>query len=70
MEAEGLVMRSRSVTDRRAAQAGLTEKGRELHRRLAAIVAEESAQVFGGFTQEEVATLHAQLTRIIERCDS
>jgi MarR family transcriptional regulator for hemolysin len=70
MEADGLVMRSRSVTDRRAAQVGLTDKGRDLYQRLAAIVAEESSRVFGEFTPEEVSTLHTQLTRIIERCDS
>lgn len=64
MESDGLVVRTRSETDRRAATVELTDRGRRLFRRLATVVIEGNAQLLDGFSAAEIETLRGMLDRI------
>ena len=64
MEADGLVRRPRSETDRRATTVELTEAGRARYRGLLKISVEGHAQLLHGFSEQETASLLDMLARI------
>jgi MarR family transcriptional regulator for hemolysin len=64
MEADGLIRRQPSATDRRAATVELTQAGRARYRKLAAIAVEGHAQLTRGFTDEEIVQLRDMLRRV------
>ncbi len=61
MERQGLVLRSRNITDRRVINVNLTEKGRALRDELLPFAAEANAVACTGFSAEETALLRRLL---------
>lgn len=66
MEAEGLIERRRTSTDRRAAVVHLTDAGRAMHARLSDVVRASGGVVFDGFTDQEVEAFSGYLERLIK----
>ena len=64
MEADGLVRRPRSETDRRATTVELTDAGRARYRGLLKIAVEGHARLMAGFSEQETATFLDMLARI------
>lgn len=64
MESDGLVHRTRSDHDRRAATVELTAAGEAAYRRLEAVAADGHRLLLRGFSAEETATLLDMLLRI------
>lgn len=64
MEADGLISRERSATDRRAATVALTDAGRARYRELLKIAIEGHARLLRGFSEDETAALLDMLARI------
>lgn len=64
MEADVLIRRRRSASDRRAATVELTKAGHAAYRRLEAIAMTGYAELMRGFSPEEVDTLRDMLLRI------
>ena len=69
LESKGLLMRSRSSTDRRVVELTLTEQGRELTMLIPHHLASVYNAGLAGFTQEEFITLKQLLRRIIANRD-
>ncbi len=69
LEAKGLLLRSRSSTDRRVVELTLTEQGRELTTLIPHHLASVYNAGLAGFTQEEFVTLKQMLRRIIANRD-
>jgi DNA-binding MarR family transcriptional regulator len=69
LEAKGLLLRSRSATDRRVVELTLTEQGRELTTMIPHHLASVYNAGLAGFTQEEFVTLKQMLRRIIANRD-
>jgi len=70
LESKGLLMRSRSATDRRVVELTLTDQGRELTRQIPHHLASVYNSHLAGFSQEEFVTLKNMLRRIIANRDS
>jgi MarR family transcriptional regulator, transcriptional regulator for hemolysin len=66
MEAEGLIERHRTSTDRRAALVRLTDAGEAMYARLSGIVAASGDIVLKGFTPGEMEEFLRYLTRVIQ----
>ena len=69
LESKGLLMRSRSATDRRVVELTLTDQGRELTRQIPHHLAAVYNAGLAGFSQEEFVTLKNMLRRIIANRD-
>lgn len=69
LEAKGLLIRTRSSTDRRVVELTLTEQGRELTTMIPHHLASVYNNHLAGFTQEEFVTLKQMLRRIIANRD-
>ncbi len=70
LEAKGLLMRTRSATDRRVVELTLTEQGRELTTMIPHHLAAVYNAGLAGFTHEEFITLKNMLRRIIANRDN
>jgi MarR family transcriptional regulator, transcriptional regulator for hemolysin len=70
MEAEGLIERRRTSTDRRAAVVHLTESGEAMYSRLSGIVSAGRDVVFKGFSPQEIEEFVGYLDRLIENVES
>lgn len=70
MESSGLVSRTPSITDRRAAQVQLTEQGQQMYQRLAEIVFDGSTHVLRGLNAEEFNSLREHLATIVDNCEN
>jgi DNA-binding MarR family transcriptional regulator len=68
MEVKGLCRRSRSSTDRRVVQVELGSRGAEMLDHAGDLVARVFAEQFAGATSDELSTVHAVLTRLVQRC--
>lgn len=66
MEAEGLIERRRTDTDRRAAVVDLTEAGEAMYARLSGIVRAGGDVVLKGFSPQEIEEFAGYLNRLIE----
>lgn len=69
LEAKGLLLRSRSATDRRVVELTLTDQGRELTTMIPHHLAAVYNAGLAGFTQDEFVTLKQMLRRIIANRD-
>lgn len=69
LEAKGLLLRTRSATDRRVVELTLTEQGRELTTLIPHHLAAVYNAGLAGFTHEEFVTLKQLLRRIIANRD-
>jgi DNA-binding MarR family transcriptional regulator len=69
LEAKGLLLRSRSATDRRVVELTLTDQGRELTTMIPHHLAAVYNAGLAGFTQDEFVTLKHMLRRIIANRD-
>ena len=67
MEAEGLVERRRSDSDRRKVRVFITAAGRRKVRRVLSAAKSHEAEVLGGYTAEESEALKTVLRTLIER---
>jgi DNA-binding MarR family transcriptional regulator len=70
LEAKGLLMRSRSATDRRVVELTLTEQGRELTTLIPHHLAKVYNSHLSGFSHDEFNTLKNMLRRIIANRDT
>jgi MarR family transcriptional regulator for hemolysin len=70
MEAEGLIERHRTSTDRRAATVHLTEAGEAMYARLSGIVSTGGDTVLKGFSPAEIDQFAGYLARVIENVDA
>jgi MarR family transcriptional regulator, transcriptional regulator for hemolysin len=70
MEAEGLIERHRTSTDRRAAIVRLTETGKATYARLRGIVSTGGDAVLKGFSPGEIEELTGYLTRLIQNVEA
>jgi DNA-binding MarR family transcriptional regulator len=70
LEAKGLLMRTRSATDRRVVELTLTEQGRELTTQIPHHLAAVYNSHLAGFSQEEFSQLKQLLRRIIANRDT
>lgn len=66
MQVAGYVERRPCPTDRRVSYAGLTDSGREILDRAAAVHARNLRDVFAGFTERDLTTLDNLLDRVRE----
>jgi MarR family transcriptional regulator, transcriptional regulator for hemolysin len=66
LERNGLVRRWREATNRRVQRAELTDDGVALFDRLREVAVRHDARLRAGFTEEELATLSALLTQMLE----
>ncbi len=64
MERDGLILRSRSMIDRRAIEIRLTEKGRNCQKIIEQCAHELNQFALNGFTEEEKSSMNHLLTRI------
>ncbi|MEG5263729.1 MarR family transcriptional regulator [Pseudomonas sp. JDS28PS106] len=69
LEQKGLVVRTRSETDRRQVQLALTEQGRTLAGLLPQIGADAMNDTFAALEPEEVQTLQRILTKVLVAAD-
>jgi DNA-binding MarR family transcriptional regulator len=69
LESKGLLLRTRSSTDRRVVELTLTDQGRELTRQIPHHLAAVYNAGLAGFTQEEFVTLKNMLRRVIANRD-
>jgi DNA-binding MarR family transcriptional regulator len=69
LEAKALLTRSASATDRRAQALDLTEAGRALVPKLAALADQNDAEYFGHLTPEARAQIEGLLRDIVARLD-
>ena len=67
MEAEGLVRRRPDENDLRVIRVSLTEKGKELNRRMLELLNEIEDDINGGLTEDEIMGLKATLLKIRRR---
>ncbi|MEV0398744.1 MarR family transcriptional regulator [Actinoallomurus sp. NPDC050550] len=65
MEAEGLIVRRRTSSDRRAAIVDMTDAGRQTFERLSAVVSTSGEHVLDGFSPEEIEQFAGYLSRVI-----
>ncbi|WP_114813943.1 MarR family winged helix-turn-helix transcriptional regulator [Paraburkholderia kururiensis] len=65
LEKKGLIVRSRSSTDRRVVELTLTAPGEDAARQLPAIIARVLNEQLRGFSEEEVTQLESLLGRFI-----
>ncbi|WP_216206868.1 MarR family winged helix-turn-helix transcriptional regulator [Amycolatopsis aidingensis] len=65
MEARGLVSRTRTDTDRRSSLVELTEVGRQLYERLAAVATEANEAMLSGVSPSDVQRFGRVLDRIL-----
>jgi DNA-binding MarR family transcriptional regulator len=70
LEAKGLLMRTRSATDRRVVELTLTEQGRELTGLIPHHLAEVYNNHLAGFSHDEFEVLKQSLRRIIANRDN
>jgi MarR family transcriptional regulator for hemolysin len=70
MERDGLVVRKRAESDRRATQVEVTDKGHDLYERLAQVVFDGSINALASLTVEDVDQLQRHLSVIIENCET
>jgi DNA-binding MarR family transcriptional regulator len=70
LEAKGLLMRTRSATDRRVVELSLTEQGRELTTKIPHHLAAVYNSHLAGFSVEEFNQLKHLLRRIIANRDT
>lgn len=70
MEAQGLVERHRTSTDRRATVVRLTPAGEAMHDRLATIVAASGDIVLRGFSPQEIEEFAGYLNRLIANVEA
>ncbi len=70
LESNGLLVRSRSSTDRRVVELTLTDQGRELTRLIPHHLASVYNNHLAGFSQEEFIVLKQMLRRIISNRDT
>ena len=70
LESKGLLIRSRSSTDRRVVELTLTDQGRELTRLIPHHLASVYNNHLAGFSQEEFIVLKQMLRRIISNRDT
>jgi MarR family transcriptional regulator, transcriptional regulator for hemolysin len=66
LESEGLVVRVRDTTDRRAVRVEATDAGRELHQQLLKAAKAFDRRLRAGFSEEELGGLRALLQRLEE----
>lgn len=69
LEEKGLILRTRSEHDRRAAYLNLTETGKDIHHRLPAHAVRVLNAHFEGFSAEEVETFNKLLARLLANAD-
>lgn len=69
LEEKGLIQRTRSTHDRRAAYLELTDAGRDIHERLPAHAVRVLNAHFAGFKAAEVETLMSLLNRMLANAD-
>jgi DNA-binding MarR family transcriptional regulator len=65
LEAEGLLLRERSATDRRSAYAVLTEKGRALRRAMWPAYERAILEVFAPLSERDAEAMTQSLSRVI-----
>lgn len=70
IEKAGLITRTADEADSRKNHLSVTEKGSEALRQFVEICKTTDKEMFKGFTQEEMDTLHSLLTRLHENLDS
>jgi DNA-binding MarR family transcriptional regulator len=70
LEARGFVTRSRSTSDRRVVNLGLTAEGRSVARRLTPHIVEFWNEVLGSFSHEEASSLVALMKKLLLRLES
>ena len=68
LESVGLVIRTRSITDRRLQQLELTDAGRALLGGLRRAAETQEAQLTTGMSDEQKAALYEQLVNLSARC--
>lgn len=69
MEKNGLLVREKDLSDARIKRVHLTEKGRELDRKLRQWIRDLEEEMLGGFSSEERDLLRQMLFRIGERLE-
>jgi len=69
LESKGLLMRTRSSTDRRVVELTLTDQGKELTRQIPHHLANVYNNHLAGFSQDEFVQLKQMLRRIISNRD-
>jgi MarR family transcriptional regulator for hemolysin len=70
MEAEGLIERNRTGTDRRAATVRLTEAGETMYARLSGIAGTGGDTILRGFSPAEIDRFAEYLARVIENVEA
>jgi MarR family transcriptional regulator for hemolysin len=70
MEAEGLIVRRRTSSDRRAAVVDMTDAGRQMFDRLSAVVSASGEHVLDGFSPEEIEQFVGYLRRVIRNVET
>ncbi len=68
LEAEGLVLRTDSATDRRASQVALTEKGRALFKQIRGAVSETEGKVLSDLDPRDIEITRKVLRSLIDTC--
>ncbi len=69
LERRGLIERQPDPVDRRVWRLVLTKEGEPIFEKLKNLAERMAARAFAGFSDEELETLHASLTRIRENLD-
>jgi DNA-binding MarR family transcriptional regulator len=64
LEADGLVMRAADPSDRRSRLAVLTESGKSAYLEGTQIRQQSEREIFGAFSSDEAASLHALLSKL------